>query len=161
MRSTALHIQHRSRQRGVAIIEFALILPFLLLLSFITFEFGRALYQYNVLVKSARDSARYLSMQTPGPGPAIAVSKNLLIYGNLDGTGTPQVVGLAFDQAMNPAWALKGSDPVINTVTVRLAGCGTSAPPCYKFTPLISSAFGLTFAEINFADITATMRAPL
>ena len=161
MRRTAFHM-HRSRQRGVALIEFALILPFLLLLSFITFEFGRALYQYNVLVKSARDSARYLSMQTPGPGPAIAVSKNLLIYGNLAGTGTPQVVGLAFDQAKEPEWALKGSDPVINTVTVRLAGCGTSpGAPCYKFTPLISSAFGLTFADINFADITATMRAPL
>lgn len=159
MRITA-HPMHRSRQRGVAIIEFALILPFLLLLSFITFEFGRALYQYNVLVKSARDSARYLSMQTPGPGPSVAVSKNLLVYGSLD-AGTPQVVGLAFDQAMDPVWALKGSDPVINTVTVRLAGCGTTAPPCYKFTPLISSAFGLTFADINFADITATMRAPL
>jgi len=152
--------QHR-RQRGVAIIEFALILPFLLLLSFITFEFGRALYQYNVLIKSARDSARYLSVQTPGPGPAVAVSKNLLIYGSLD-AGTPQVVGLAFNQAMDPVWALKGSNPVINTVTVRLAGCGTSPTvPCYKFTPLISSAFGLTFADINFADITATMRAPL
>lgn len=149
---------HRGHQRGVAIIEFALILPLLLLLSFITFEFGRALYQYNVLVKSTRDSVRYLSMQTPGQG--VAVSKNLLIYGSLD-EGTPQVVGLAFDQAKEPVWALKGSDPVINTVTVGLAGCGTSAPPCYKFTPLISSAFGLTFADINFADITATMRAPL
>ena len=149
---------HRGHQRGVAIIEFALILPLLLLLSFITFEFGRALYQYNVLVKSARDSVRYLSMQTPGQG--VTVSKNLLIYGSLD-EGTPQVVGLAFDQAKDPVWALKGSDPVINTVTVRLAGCGNSDPPCYKFTPLISSAFGLTFAEINFADVTATMRAPL
>jgi len=150
--------RHR-HQRGVAIIEFALILPLLLLLSFITFEFGRALYQYNVLVKSARDAVRYLSMQTPGQGAA--VSTNLMVYGNLAGTGTPQVVGLAPAQVMAPVWTLAGSSPVINTVTVRLAGCGDSAPPCYKFTPLISSAFGLTFAEVNFADITATMRAPL
>ena len=150
---------HPRDQRGVAIIEFALILPLLLLLSFITFEFGRALYQYNVLVKSARDAVRYLSMQTPGQGSAVA--KNLIVYGNLAGTGTPQVVGLTLSQAKDPVWTLAGSDPVINTVTVRLAGCGDSAPPCYKSTPLISSAFGLTFADINFADITATMRAPL
>ena len=150
---------HRAQQRGVAIVEFALILPLLLLLSFITFEFGRAFYQYNVLVKSARDAVRFLSTQTPGQG--VAVSKNLMVYGNLAGTGTPQVVGLTLSQAKDPVWSLAGSDPVINTVTVRLARCGNSAPPCYKFTPIITSDFGLTFAEINFADITATMRAPL
>ena len=151
--------QHRQQQRGVAIIEFALILPLLLLLTFITFEFGRALYQYNVLVKSARDAVRYLSTQSPGDGAAVA--QNLMVYGNLAGTGNPQVVGLAPAQVKAPVWTLAGSNPVINTVTVRLAGCGDSVPPCYKFTPLVSSAFGLTFAEVNFADITATMRAPL
>ena len=77
------------RQKGVAIVEFALILPFLLLLTFITTEFGRAIWQYNTLTKSVRDSARYLSIQTPGDPVAIAKARNLTVYGNLAGTGTP------------------------------------------------------------------------
>ena len=51
----------KRRQKGVAIVEFALILPFLLLLTFITTEFGRAIWEYNTLTKSVRDAARYLS----------------------------------------------------------------------------------------------------
>ena len=56
---------HEERQKGTAIVEFALVLPFLLLLTFITTEFGRAIWQYNTLAKSVRDAARYLSLQTP------------------------------------------------------------------------------------------------
>ena len=55
----------KRRQKGVAIVEFALVLPFLLLLTFITTEFGRAIWEYNTLTKSVRDAARYLSIQTP------------------------------------------------------------------------------------------------
>lgn len=53
----------KNKQSGVAIVEFALVLPLLLILTFITTEFGRALYQYNILTKSVRDAARYLSTQ--------------------------------------------------------------------------------------------------
>ena len=70
------------RQKGVAIVEFALILPFLLLLSFITIEFGRAIWQYNTLTKSVRDAARYLSIQTPGTQRS-REARNLMVYGNL------------------------------------------------------------------------------
>ena len=149
----------KKSQKGVALIEFALVLPLLLVLTFIVTEFGRALYQYNILVKGARDAVRYLSVQNPGSG--IAQSKNLVVYGSLANTGSPLAFGLALNQVKDPVWQLAGASPVINTVTVRIAGCGTSAPPCYKFVPLVGSAFGLTFGEINFADITATMRAPL
>ena len=54
------------RQRGVALVELALIIPFLLLLTFITTEFGRAMYEYNAVAKATRDAVRYLSFQTPG-----------------------------------------------------------------------------------------------
>ena len=56
----------KNKQNGVALVEFALILPLLLLLTFITTEFGRAVYQYNTITKSVRDAVRYLSTQTPG-----------------------------------------------------------------------------------------------
>jgi hypothetical protein len=149
----------RKNQRGVAIIEFALIAPLLLLLAMITIDYGRALYQYNTLTKSVRDAARYLSMQSPGSGAAVA--KNLVVYGSPSGTDAPLAIGLSLDKVRDPVWQVRGSGPVINTVTVRIAGCASSAPPCYSFTPLFASAFGVAFGTVNYSDISATMRAPL
>lgn len=140
-------------------VEFALVLPLLLILTFITTELSRALYQYNTLTKSVRDAARYLSTQNPGT--KITESKNLVVYGNLANTGSPLALGLALSQVKDPIWQLRGASPVINTVTVKIAGCADSEPPCYKFVPLFSSAFGVTFGDINYADISATMRGPL
>src|SRR6476661_8250753 len=101
----------RSRQHGVAIVEFALILPFLLLLTMLTTEFGRALYQYNILTKSVRDSARYLSMQTPGTH--VAQARNLVVYGNTAGTGSPLALGLSATHVPTPTWQVSGSSPVM------------------------------------------------
>lgn len=139
------------RQRGVAIVEFALILPFLLLLTFITTEFGRAIWEYNTLTKSVRDAARYLSIQTPGTH--IAEARNLMVYGNLKGTGTPLALGLSTSNVPNPTWQTAGSNPVINTVTVRISG--------YTFNSMFNSVYGLPFGAIKFSDITATMRSYL
>ena len=155
-----------SHQHGVALIEFALTLPVLLVLTFITTEFGRALYQYNTLTKAVRDAARYLSVQDPmiatsDPQGLITKAKNLVVFGNVAGTGDPLAIGLSVSQVPKPTWQHAGTSPVINTVTIRIAGCATSAPPCYKFTPLVSSVFGVTFGTVNFSDIGATMRAPL
>lgn len=150
----------KHRQVGVALIEFALVLPFLLLLAFITTEYGRALYQYNTLSKSVRDAVRFLSVQNPGEMTTEA--KNLVVYGDVVNTGTPLAFGLSLAQVKTPTWQLSGANPVINTVTVTIAGCATSAAPnCYKFVPLFSGIFGVNFGDINYADISATMRAPL
>lgn len=143
------------RQRGSAALEFALILPLLLLLAMATTEFGRAIYQYNTIVKSVRQAARYLSVQTPNTN--IAQAKNLVVYGNVAGTGTPLVAGLAVSQVSVPAWALTGSNPLINTVTVKVSG--------YQFKSMFISVFGVVFADANsqiaFSDISATMRGAL
>jgi Flp pilus assembly protein TadG len=48
-------------QRGAAAIEFAFILPLLLVIFTGTVEFGRAMWHYDALAKAARDAARYLS----------------------------------------------------------------------------------------------------
>jgi len=139
------------RQRGVALVELALVIPFLLLLTFITTEFGRAMYEYNAVTKSTRDAVRYLSSKDPGTG--IAQAKNLVVYGNPMGTGTPLALGLTAAQVPDPVWQLTGASPVINTVTIRITN--------YTFVPLFASVFGLNFGNITYADITATMRAPL
>ena len=141
----------RSTQQGVAIVEFALILPMLLVMSFMTTEFGRALYQYNSVMKSVRDAARYLSIQTPGTHQAEA--GNLVVYGNIAGTGNPVAPGLSTTNVAPPVWQAQGSGPVINTVTVRVTG--------YSFQSIFSTAFGHTFGTIPYSDITATMRSYL
>lgn len=139
------------RQKGVALVEFALVLPFLLLLTMITTEFGRAMYQYNTLTKSVRDAVRYLSLQTPGT--KIPEARNLLVYGNLAGTGTPLALGLTTSHVPNPTWQTAGTNPVINTVTVRIEG--------YTFNSMFPSVFGIPFGSIPFSNITATMRSYL
>jgi len=141
----------RTRQNGVALVEFALVLPLLLVLSFIVTEYSRALYQYNTITKSVRDSARYLSIQTPGTKKTEA--KNLVVYGSLSNTNAPLAIGLNLSQVPDPTWQLAGTSPVINTVTVKVTG--------YTFRPLFASVFGLNFGNIAYADISATMRGPL
>lgn len=141
----------KTRQNGAALVEFALILPLLLLLTFITTEFGRAMYQYNTLTKSVRDAARYLSIQTPGTH--MTEASNLIVYGNVAGTGAPLALGLALTNVPNPTWQAAGTNPVINTVTVQITG--------YTFNSLIPSAFGITFGSIPITPISATMRSQL
>ncbi|MGN6702141.1 MAG: TadE/TadG family type IV pilus assembly protein [Burkholderiaceae bacterium] len=141
----------KSRQQGVALIELALILPLLVMLTFLTTEFGRALYQYNTLVKAARDGVRYLSIQTPSTH--VAEAKNLVVYGSpAPATGaTPLLPGLTTDN-VSLTWQLAGSDPLMNTVTVKISN--------YVFRPIASSVFGLALDTIPFNDISATMRSP-
>lgn len=143
----------KTKQNGTALIELALILPFLLILTFITTEFGRAMYQYNTITKSVRDAVRYLSMQTPGTHTTEA--KNLVVYGNLTGAGNPLALGLATSM-VTPTWQATGTLPVINTVTVAVSG--------YSFHSLFPSVFGVAFGSagsFNYGNISATMRAAI
>ena len=49
------------RQRGVAAVELAIILPILMALLVVPFFFGRVFWHYTVAEKAAHDAARYLS----------------------------------------------------------------------------------------------------
>lgn len=54
------------RELGQDLVEFALILPILLGLTFGIIEFGRAFFTYNTIVNAAREGARYGSLD-PNP----------------------------------------------------------------------------------------------
>lgn len=152
----------KNRQKGVAIVEFALILPLMLVMTFITTEFGRAIWQYNTLTKSVRDAARYLSTTEPESAAHITKARNLMVYGNLDGTGEPLALGLSLSNVPVDtccSWQevtttpVNGSSKLIKTVTVRISG--------YTFNSMFPSAFGVNFGAFPFSDITATMRSYL
>lgn len=138
-------------QRGVALVEFALILPTLLILMFIVTELGRAVMQYNAVAKSVRDAARYLSIQLPGT--KMAEARNLVVYGNTAGTGAPLVPGLSAGLVPDPTWQSAGAAPVITTVTVQVTG--------FTFVPMVGSAFGLSLGPYTYGTIRATMRSHL
>ena len=142
--------KYQHRQQGAALIELALSIPFMIMLSMIVIEFGRALYEYNTVTKSVRDAVRYLSVQMPNT--LCANAQNLVVYGTTT-TGTQPLAPGLKTSAVSCSWQTTGALPLINTVTVTVTG--------YHFTSPISSVFGLqlfTNGGINFGSITATMR---
>ena len=48
-----------SLNRGQTLVEFALLLPALLLLTVVTLDLGRGVYYYSVIYNAAREGARY------------------------------------------------------------------------------------------------------
>lgn len=141
----------RRFQHGVAAVEFALVLPFLLVLSFLVIDLGRALMQYDTLAKSVREGARYLSMQTPGSG--MSQARNLVVYGNTAGTGNPVVPGLTPAHVPDATWQPAGAVPQITTVRIAVTG--------FSYDPMTTTALGLSFGPFTFSDIAATMRSQL
>jgi Flp pilus assembly protein TadG len=94
---------NKKLQHGAAMVEFAIIVPFLLLLVLGIIEFGYAFYHLNILNKSVQDGARYFSdpliarkgglenaidVSSGSNGTNITAATNLVIYGNVAGTGS-------------------------------------------------------------------------
>ncbi|MEI6068792.1 MAG: TadE/TadG family type IV pilus assembly protein [Methylococcaceae bacterium] len=85
-----------SKQKGASTVEFAMMLPLLLLLVVSVSEFGTLFYQLNALNKSVQIAARYLSDVSVNKAytPAQKTdAQNLAVYGNRAGTGTPVMSG--------------------------------------------------------------------
>ena len=159
-----MHIQ----QRGVAAVEFAILLPILLLIVFGITEFGRAMYSYNTIVKASRDAARYVMSQQPG-GAADAEAKCLAVYGITNCTGTtlpPFAPGLELATVSICDWKRdyesggsicpnhyqQGTDPKINLVTVTVTGYTFNS-----FVPFVTA----DLASFTFAPISTTMKGNL
>jgi Flp pilus assembly protein TadG len=56
--------RNTSRERGTALIEFALVLPLLLVLTVAAVDFGRAFFVKNMLEQSAREGVRLLAVSS-------------------------------------------------------------------------------------------------
>jgi Flp pilus assembly protein TadG len=101
----------RDKQQGLAIVEFALVLPFMLLWLFAIAELGRAFYEYNTLAKAVGAGASYYARVQD-----IAVTQQLVIAN---------------------AGALPASSP-LTTAMITPVDNGTSVTVSvsYGFTPL-------------------------
>lgn len=151
----------RKTMRGAVAVEFSLLLIPLLILVFGVAEYGRALFQYNTIAKTVRDSARFLTQQNPSDANyPLAEAKCLAVYGNPGCTGFPLVSGLttAMVKVCNPVISLDcpGGEYAavatgfgsINLVEVRVVG--------YTFTSFLPFVSGLN--SLVFGDIHTTMR---
>ncbi len=110
--SQAYQSLSRTTQRGVAIVEFTVALPLMLLLIFVTAEFGRAFMQHNTLTKAVRDSVRHVASEALlGQTGNVMIdanlqlaAQNLVVYGNVNGVGTAVLPGLGIaDVTVAPA----------------------------------------------------------
>lgn len=86
----------RRDERGVQLLEVAIVIPILLLLFGAVAEFGRYFYEYTTAAKAARVGARYLASKSVNSSTNYeAQAKNLVVYGNIAGTGSPVLPGMS------------------------------------------------------------------
>ena len=115
----------RRNDRGQSLVEFALTLPMLLVVMLMITEFGRALFQYNVLVQSTREGARVAVVGSEGGAPAdgegrmdafltatgmslVGLNRQVRVVKDFQGTGTTVVQATA---DMPFRWLLQGDMP--------------------------------------------------
>ncbi|KQV90508.1 TadE/TadG family type IV pilus assembly protein [Rhizobacter sp. Root1221] len=157
MKHSTAKIQRKSF-RGVAAVELALTMIPLLTVTFGVTEYGRAIYTYNAIDKASRDAARYLTAPTPGSPDPHADARNMVVYGNAQGTGAPLAPGLATgmvdicDAASCPGThaAVPTGSGAVNLVTVSISG--------YVHASIVTF---VAPATLNFNDISVTMRENL
>lgn len=158
------HGNHADQMRGVAAVEFAIVLiPLLILVSGVA-EYGRAIYQFDALTKSTRSAARYLSQFSPDDlAYPIDEAKCLAVYGNLSCTGSTLAAGLAPSMVTvcDRLHTSNCNDVIYGTVSTYDNSSGTGPPAGtinlvavkisgFKYSPLQSfiDASGITFSNI-------------
>jgi hypothetical protein len=151
---------YRGAQKGIVAVEFALLLLPLSLILFGMVEVGRAFYQYDTIVKSARSAARYLSVQMPGAG--ILEAKCMVVAG----TANPITCAPPLAPNLNTAMVtVRYIDGVSTCPMGSVTGCGAinlvevcvncaEAPEKFQFIS-IAKVF---VPDITFGAIRAVMR---
>lgn len=148
----------RRHMRGVAAVEFGILLIPLVMLGFGITEFGRAIYSYNTLAKAVRDAARHLTSKTPGDPVEHTIAKCLAVHGSPDCSGAALAPGLntGMVQTCDTILSCTGVENTvttgtgtINTVTVRISG--------YPYNSVVE----YVMPDITFNNIAVTMRSQL
>ena len=148
----------RTSQRGQSLLEFAVVLPVLLLLGLGVVEFSRAYFQYNTLSKAVREGARYMSDHAYDP-IEIAKAQNITVYGNREGTGSPCLPGLS---AANITITPRNPDPDTASRTnpprwVRVGVTGYAFQPLFPGIVPISSFTFTPSVEMRYVGLNALL----
>lgn len=92
----------KSNHRGQAVVELAFQIPLMLAILFGSVQIGRVFYVYHTLQKAVRGGAGLLARSVNvdycnSEDATLADARNFMVYGNLQGEGTPVVQGLTPD----------------------------------------------------------------
>lgn len=152
------HMVHKDphRQSGIATVEFAIVLPVLVMLLLGVTEIGRAMLRYNALTKAAQEGARYAAAYALlGSTGAVNVDpqlltevRNVVVFGNTAGAGRPVLGGLQTAQ--------------VNVVD--LGGDQVRVDVSYPYQPLLGPVLpnlgpGSSIATSFVMQASVTMRA--
>jgi Flp pilus assembly protein TadG len=136
-------------QRGLAAVEFAIVLPVMLFLMLATAEFGRVFYHYNTLIKAVQTGARYASRPllktselTNMDADFVQSIQNFVVYGNEDGGDTAVLDGLTASSAN----VVVSSSAADKTITIEVS---------YNYSFVVLSDFSL----LGYSLPTLTLRA--
>jgi Flp pilus assembly protein TadG len=135
-----MKLKTRRRGRGQALVEFALVMPLILLLIFGAIDFGRAIYSYNAMSESSRQADRTAIVnQTPSAvknaaiaaAPAVAlVAANVTVcYKTSDTLQT---------DCSNP-----GTDDCSSALQIGCLAFVTTTTTYQPITPILSSIVGV------------------
>ena len=116
----------------------AVVSPVLLFLLLIAAEITNAFVDHNTLTKAARDGARYLAgtalLGTTGvvdlSTQEVLRTRNLVVYGNAAGTGSPLLPGLAIGSVLVQD---AGNSNIRVTVTYAYTGILGNTLPAFGF----------------------------
>ena len=130
--------------RGLQLVELAITVPIMVLLFAAAAEFGRYFQEYTTLAKGNRVAARYLATACIN-GADDTAAKNLVVYGNTAGTGSPIVNGLGIANVSIVRAA--GGVPTVGfpeTVTVKIVNFNHS--PLFNLGQLMGNSVSLNIA---------------
>jgi Flp pilus assembly protein TadG len=147
-------LSHR-RRRGQALVEFALVLPILLLMIFGIVDAGRLIYTYNTVSNAARDGARVaiVNQSTSGTDTcdttsATAWPTGCAIVSGLELGLTAADVSVTYQDATDSAVC---SDP--NNPGQLLIGCLAVVQVTGSFTP-ITPVIGQIIGQVSLSSTT-------
>lgn len=147
-----------TRQRGLALVETAITLPFLLFVMFAATEFTNAFVTHTTLTKAVRDGARWAAEEAKNKNTGVWEldnalkddTRNLVVYGNRAGSpAVPVVNGLNVTHvSVN---RLGTSENIDVSVTYPYSGMLGSVLPTFGYGSNIALLFNMS--------ATVTMRA--
>jgi Flp pilus assembly protein TadG len=116
-----------ARERGAAAVEFALLLPVLLLIIFGTIDFGRAFNAQITLTQAAREGARLAALGQPNVVSRTQAAAPGLSPVTVTVTSCPADAGPADDASVTTSYAFSFVTPV-GAIAGMFGGAGFGSP---------------------------------
>jgi Flp pilus assembly protein TadG len=128
-------------ERGAALVEFALVVPFLMMIMCATIDFGLAVYQLANLQAAVREGGRFAAARFPKP-PANDSTVKSVVYNYIAGANNGMSASAKWASITTTA-----PDAATGNITVRITN--------YDFKPMtpLASLLGLSTIKMNRASV--------